>query len=150
ELLERMARDMGRRVALLEQVDERRQSWMRDIFNAWGQVASVNESWYARQLVETVMELGTKGHCIIVGRGAAQILPTESTLRVRLIGRREDRIASRAKRQGLTPAAATTRLDEIDRERREFVRHHFQQDPTEATQYDLVLNVSRWSVPDCA
>src|SRR5262245_6721096 len=47
ELLERMARDMGRRVALLEQVDERRQSWMRDIFNAWGQVASVNESWYA-------------------------------------------------------------------------------------------------------
>jgi cytidylate kinase len=37
-----------------------------------------------------------------------------------------------------------------DDNRTEFVKSHFFKDPTDARYYDLVLNTSRWSVPDSA
>jgi len=150
ELLERMSRDMGRSVHLLESIDERRQSWLRGWVEAWGGVPQVSESWYVRQLVETILRLGSKGHCVIVGRGAPVILPAATTMRVRLVGRREDRIAAVAQRHHLDLTAAARKMDEIDRERHEFVREHFHRDIAEPEMYDLVLNTSRWSVAECA
>jgi len=150
KLLERMARDMGVGVRLLESVDERQQSVVRSWMEAWGQVPSVSESWYARQLVETIVRLGAKGRCVIVGRGAAHILPAETTLRVRLVGPRHDRITALAGRLGLAHEEAGRKLEDVDRERLEFVRKHFHKDAADPAQYDLVLNASRWSVAECA
>jgi cytidylate kinase len=150
ELLQSMARDMGRSVHLLEAIDERRQSWLRGWVEAWGGVPQVSESWYVRHLVESILRLGTKGHCVIVGRGATVILPAETTLRVRLTARREDRIAVIAQRYHLDDQAGERKMDEIDRERVEFVRKHFHKDLTDPQLYDAILNASRWSVADCA
>src|SRR5438270_482270 len=75
ELLERIAQEMGLRVELLESIDERRQSWLLETVKSFGLQRSVTESSYVYHLAETVLSLGTHGHCVIVGRGAAQILP---------------------------------------------------------------------------
>jgi cytidylate kinase len=148
ELLERMAGEMGLRVNALESFDERRQNWLHVMLEGWGQVPTINESWYTRQLVETVVHLGASGQCIIVGRGAGHILPPATTLRVRLIGRLEDRIAFLAKRDGISNHEAAQKIENTDRERLQFVRTHFQQDVTDPLNYDLLLNMSRWTVAE--
>jgi cytidylate kinase len=150
ELLEQIARESGLRVSLLESVDERRQSWLTEAFQSFAEVPQVTENTYVRHLAQTILSLGAHGSCIIVGRGAGQILPPANTLRVGLIGRREDRIALAAQRRGLQPQDAARWVDETDRQRIAFVKDHFYKDPADKHQYDLLLSVSRWSVTECA
>jgi cytidylate kinase len=150
ELLERIAQETGLRVSLLESVDERPQGWLQEAFRGFTEVPQVSENAYVRHLVETVLSLGKHGHCVIVGRGAAQILPAETTLRVRLIAPRKDRVATAARRLGLSQAEAARWVEDTDRERVRFVRDHFLKDPTDPAQYDLVLGTARWTDEDCA
>jgi cytidylate kinase len=150
ELLEHIAREMGLRVKLVESVDEKRQSWLEEAAESLSSAPGVSENAYVRYLMETVLSLGAHGRCVIVGRGAGHILPPETTLRVRLVGDRDDRVQALARRLGLSRDEAARRVEETDRERVRFVKDHFQKDPTDPHQYDLVLNTSRWSVPECA
>lgn len=150
ELLERIAQEMGLRVSLLESIDERRQSWLRESLEAFASVSSVSESAYVRHLIETILSLGAHGECVIVGRGAVQILPAEATLRVRLVAPLEDRITGLAQRLGIARAEAVRQVEATDRERIRFIKDHFLKDPTDPHQYDLVLNCSRWSVAEAA
>ena len=41
-------------------------------------------------------------------------------------------------------------MEKTDRERAAFIKEHFHRDPTDPHHYDLFLNVSRWSVMECA
>jgi cytidylate kinase len=150
ELLRRIAEEMGLRVSLLESIEGRRPNWLTEAFQMATEVPAVSENRYARHLVETVLSLGVHGQCVIVGRGAAQILPVETTLRVRLVAPREDRILAAGRRLGLSADEAARWVAETDRERARFIREHFLRDPGDAHQYDLLLNTSRWSVAECA
>jgi cytidylate kinase len=157
ELLEYIAEEMGLRAALLESVNEREQSWLLESVEAflsapeksdWGPL--VSESAYVHHLVETVLALGIHGQCVIVGRGAAFILPATNTLRVRLVGPVRARIATLSRRLGIPEIDAVRQVRTIDRERTDFVQDHFCKDPSDPRNYDLVLNASRLSVSQCA
>jgi cytidylate kinase len=157
ELLERIAQDIGLRTALLETMDERGQSWLTETFEAFAATPQetvaeplVSEGAYVRHLIKTVLALGVHGECIIVGRGAAFILPAETTLRVRLVAPPEQRIALRSRQLGVSKRDAARQLSTIDRERTAFVREHFLRDPTDARNYDLVLNALRFPVAQSA
>ncbi len=150
ELLERIAQDMKARVELLEGMDERQGSWLRECLEALSSSPTVSEAGYVRHLVETVLSLGAHGRCIIVGRGAAHILPTETTLRVRLVASWEDRLAVLGQERGLPRPEAAAYLRRTEQERAGFVREHFHKDPADPLHYDLVLNTSRFPVPESA
>jgi cytidylate kinase len=105
---------------------------------------------YLRGLLGQLVSLGKVGHCVIVGRGAAQVLPDESTLSVRVIAPRRDRIASVEKRRGVSAAEAERWVDQHDSERLRFVKHHFHADPEDPMLYDLVLNSKRLTRQECA
>ena len=91
ELLESIAREMKVRASLLESVDEKHKSWLEERVEAFSAIPYVSENAFVRHLVETVLSLGVHGECVIVGRGAAHILPAATTLRVRLIAALDDR-----------------------------------------------------------
>jgi cytidylate kinase len=150
ELLELIAREQNLRVSLLESVDERRTSWIEEAMTGFAEIPAVSEGNYARYLTETMLSLAAHGACIIVGRGAAQVLPAGSTLRVRLVTPLEDRIAWMSREQGLSHGEAARRVAELDHARVGFIRSHFRKDPTDPAGYDLVLNSSRLSVDACA
>ncbi len=61
-------------------------------------------------LVETLRALGAHGECVIVGCGAAFILPAKTTLRVRLVSPLPQRIQVVSRQYGISEqeAAATT------------------------------------------
>jgi hypothetical protein len=144
ELLQQIAQEMGLRASLLESVDEKRVGWLRSFLESWSSAPAVSESGYVWHLVETILSLGAHGACIIVGRGAGQILPAETTLRVRLVGPLEERIAAISRALGASRDEAARHVETTDRERVRFVQDHFQKDPTDPRNYDLVLNAVRF------
>jgi cytidylate kinase len=157
ELLERIAQEMHVRTALLDSVDEKHQSWLLESVEAFLSAPQqsewepfVEESAYVRHLVETVLALGVHGECVIVGRGAAFILPAESTLRVRLVAPLKERIATLGRNLGLPEKEAAHRVRTLDRERADFIQDHFLKDPADPAQYDLVLNAARLPLPATA
>jgi cytidylate kinase len=150
ELVERIAQEMGANTRLLESVDERRVSWLLEEFEALMSAPYASESAYVHRLVKTVLALGTHGECIIVGRGAALMLPAETTLRVRLIAPLKSRSAAMSKRLGVPEVEATRQLEALDRERNTFVQDHFFKDPADPRHYDLILNFTRFGVAGCA
>jgi hypothetical protein len=157
ELLEQIAQDMGLQSALLHSVDERRQSWLLESIEAFastpekgGSGRRVSESGFVHHLVKTVLGLGAHGECVIVGRGAAFILPSASTLRVRLVSPLPERIAVLSRNLSLTQAKAAREVQTIDRERIAFIKDHFFKDPTDPLNYDLILNTSRLGIAQMA
>lgn len=150
ELIKLIADEMGLRTTLLESVDERQQSWLLECVEAFmaARVHSewVSESGFVHHLVETVLALGAHGECVIVGRGAAFILPAATTLRVRLVAPVRERIVSLSRKLGITEREAARQVQTIDRQRADFVKDHFLKDPDDPLNYDMVLNVPRLSV----
>jgi len=150
ELLQRIADDMGVRQKLLESVDERQVGWLNECVGSLFAVPAVNQYSYVRQLVETLFSLAAHGECVIVGRGAACVLPRATTLRVRVVAPREHRINAVLREHGITFKEAATRVESTDRARNRFVSDHFGIDALDPANYDLILNAASFSTEECA
>jgi CMP/dCMP kinase len=150
EVAARIAQELHLPVAVVEHMDERRQSWLLECVESFSSRCLLSESRYFRHLLSVVRSLGQQGRCVIVGHGAEFILPPPKTLRVRLVGDQEDRISRFARRLHIDHGVAAHKLYEISRERGRFLREHFHVDPSQPRYYDLVLNSSHWSPSDCA
>jgi cytidylate kinase len=150
ELLQRIAEETGQRVKLLESLDERRQSWLEECMENFSSAPTIGENAYVRHLVVTLLSLAAQGHCIIVGRGSALILPEQTTLRVLLIGNLDDRIDVVSRRLNMPRQKAARWVRDKDHERTRFIQDHFQKDPKDPHWFDLIVNMSRWSIPESA
>ena len=150
ELTEQLAQELHLPVSAVEQIDERRQSWLLECIQSIASAPELSQGLYVRGLIRMVRALGEQGRSVIVGRAAAYILPPASTLRVRLVGEREDRITHLSRCLHLNREQAAHELEELGRERARFIREHFHAEPDDPRHYDLVLNTSLWSPADCA
>jgi len=150
ELLESLAKELKVDISFLEDYDERRGSFLVDTIKAFSAAASISEVTYFRRLVRMLQALGARGECVIVGRGSSFVLPPETTLRVRIVAARKDRIAFIARERKLSPVEATHFVDTKDRDRHKFIKDHFHKDPADPQNYDLILNRSRFSVDETA
>ena len=150
ELLERMAEEMHVNVRLLDNVDEQHVPWLVERLEAFSSVPYVSESTYVRQLLETILSLGARGQCIIVGRGAAHILPPALAIRVRLVAEFADRAQTMMRELSVTLDDAEQQVKAIDQRRSVFIKSHFHCDPAAPESYDLLLNTSRIGVDTCA
>lgn len=150
ELIQLIADEMELRTQLVESVDEKQTHWLRECLEAFSSAPSITSNSYVRHLSEIILSLASHAGCVIVGRGAAQLLPPESTFRVRLVAPLRDRVANIERRFGISHEDAQHWIEKTDRERAHFVTEFFQKDPTDPRHYDLVLNVARFSVDECA
>lgn len=151
ELLVAVATCMHARPSELTAVDETHVSWLQESIESLLDMHAVSQIAYVRQLVKTLETLAVQGGSIIVGRGAAHILPAETTLRVRLVAPLEDRVTAHMRETAETNRhEALRQIERIDRERTRFVAEHFHRDPNDPASYDVVLNMSRLAIDDCA
>ena len=150
ELMEKLAKDLHVDVSFVEDYDERRGSWLVDTIKAFSSSASVSEVTYFRRLVRMLQALGVTGR--VRGRrpGSTFVLPPETTLRVRIVAAREDRIAFIAQDRQLNRTEAARFVETKDRDRLKFIKDHFHRDPADPQNYDLILNRSRFSVDETA
>lgn len=150
ELLAAIATEMGLQKKLLASVDEKHQGWIQERMRAICALPTVSGNAYVRHLIPMLLTLASHGDCIIVGRGAAHVLPAETTLRVRLVGPAKERIATIERRFGISHAEASQWVEKTDAERDRFVRDQIQKNPGEPELYDLLINTSRYSDEQCA
>jgi cytidylate kinase len=150
ELLQRIAEDLGVRRTLIESIDERQVGWLTECLESLSSAPALSQSAYLRHLVETLLALATHGNCVIVGRGATKVLPQATTLRLRVVAPLEHRVEAVRREHGISRQEAARQVETTDRERDRFVRDHFHTDPTDPRNYDLILNVARFSKEECA
>ena len=150
QLIQQIASELGLHEKLLESVDEKQKNWLLERVETFAAAPRVSEAGFVRKLVETILSLGTHGHCIIVGRASWYVLPAASTLRVRLVGALPDRIERAEQTLHYTKKQAAQWVEETDSARQQFFKNHFFQDPADPSLYDLTLNTSRWNVGQCA
>ncbi len=150
ELMENLAKELKVDVSFLEDYDERRGSFLVDTIKAFSASAGVTEVTYFRRLVQMLHVLGARGECLVVGRGSTFVLPLDTTLRVRIVATRDDRIAFIARERNVSPVEAARFVDTKDRDRQKFIKDHFHKDPADPQNYDLIINRSRFSIDETA
>ena len=108
---------------------------------------SFTKNNYAKQLSKTILSIAHLEPSIFVGRGAHLILPRNRILAVRFIGGREYRINRLEKILKTTRAEADRKLDEIDKEQKEFFKTVYGKKDASPYEFDMVINFDYISKP---
>ena len=91
---------------------------------------------------QIVRHAAKRGNCVIVGRGSQYFLRDRNdTLRVFLYAPREDKLR-RLQARGKTEEEAQALVDNIDRERADFIEKYFHVEWPNRTLYHLMLNTA--------
>ncbi|MGH8311193.1 MAG: AAA family ATPase, partial [Steroidobacteraceae bacterium] len=150
ELVDEIAKQAHVRRKVVESLDERVQTGIRQWVDELMVLREFAPSDYLRNLSQVVVTLGRHGRSVVIGRGAFLILDRASTLTVRCYAPIEWRIAQVAERHNLTRANAHALLLRVDGERAAFYRAHFNADISDPEHFDLLLNVSKTPLETCA
>jgi cytidylate kinase len=140
ELLEAIAHGMEIHVEEVRTFDELAPSMVQD----W--LLPLREEYYAPQeayldhLAKLVESIGRGGESIIVGRGAAWLLPRAETMSVRVVAPLKVRAQRLAERMGVSVRTARRAARELDRRAERFVRTLHRVNPNDPHQYDIVLD----------
>jgi cytidylate kinase len=98
---------------------------------------------YREALFSTMAAIAQHGEAVILGRGGNIVLEgAKSSLRVRLIAPRPVRAGRLAENLSISAAEADKLVRQTDRERRTFIRKHFDRDIDDPCLYDLVINTA--------
>lgn len=145
-LVEKIARDKDLEQAMIAELDESAMNqarlWVRGVLN---QKIFMRDQ-YHMALVKVVTGLAARGGCIFLGRGANHILGENATLRIRLVASLGTRVDKILQRTDLTRAEARGLLEETDRQRSEYIRKVFREEPGKPENYDLVMNADNISL----
>jgi cytidylate kinase len=101
-------------------------------------------------MARVALTLGAMGEVVLLGRGAGHVLPAASTLHVRIVAPRVDRIAYMSQLLRLTPQEAEKQVDLRDDRRNQYLLDHFSVEASDPIHYDLVLNSSLLGEVLCA
>ena len=120
---------------------------------AWQAVVrhcNLNSQPSVAALARIILTLGAQGEVVLIGRGAGCLLPRESTLNVRIIAPKDDRIAYISQWLRLTPEEAAEQVELRDRRRNAFVATYFRGQTGDLNQFDLIFNSSLLGEEMCA
>ena len=145
EILQAMAGDDSIRHRIYQSLDERDLNWWEEAFRAIADPEFIRNDYF-RRLVKTTLSLARQGSAILVGRGADLMLPRDLGFRVRIVAPIAMRLQRFADRHGMTLKQAGDIVPRIDRERAEFIRHHFRVDIDDPTRCDLNINMAHFAI----
>jgi hypothetical protein len=146
ETLDRIAAAASLRARLAAGLDEA----------AIGQIAAQVDATLARlpgaprPLVEIAFTLGWRGMAVVLGRGAAAILPASRALRLLVVAPAALRAERLAAAQGIPLGEAAACVASADAARHAALRERFGIAAEDLGRYDLVLNTEALSVEACA
>lgn len=142
DLVDEIAKQAHVRRRVVESLDERMQSGIRDWVDEMMAQPRFTPSDYLRNLSQVVLTLGSHGRSVIIGRGAHLILNPSHTLRVRCYAPFRYRVEQVAARHDISISRAEVLTTRVDGERTEFYRRNFNIDVANANSFDLMINVS--------
>lgn len=143
ETLEYTAQEGHLSQQVFSQLDEQQIQWVEERFNHLLEHKSISDNPSIQQLTRVILAIGVRGEAVILGRGAGCVLPSASTLYVRVVAPLPDRIAFLSQLERLTPEQAAEQVCIRDQRRSQFVQTHFRRATMDLYQFDLILNSSQ-------
>jgi cytidylate kinase len=137
ELIDKIAKNKDLEAELVKSIDPKRLPLADIILNEIFGKRITSLGGYHRHLVKVISLVGLKGYSIILGRGANFLFP--SSLNLRIICLLDQRITWLMTYEHISRPEAIKRIEESDRERREFVKSLFNHNHCKAYHYDLVI-----------
>lgn len=120
-----------------------------DSYQSEGKKLTSRELFYAE--AQIIRNLASQESCIVVGRTGFHIFKDDpDALHIFLIADRDLRIKKVAEREGLDEKAAAKYIDETDDARETFTKYFAGVSRYDARNYDLVINVSRFTSEEVA
>lgn len=142
EMLEYGAQHASVRQELLDKLPKDAAAWIDERLQFLLQDMNLSRHPNIVELARLVLTLAAHGNVILLGRGAGFILPTRSTLHVRLVAPLQDRVAYMSQWLRLTEEEAAEQVRKRDHQRTEYLATHFHRKPNDVHVYDMVLNTS--------
>jgi len=140
EIIDQISLEIGTQKRLVESLDESVQSnfhlWVDGIIR--GRI--VDASDYMQSLVKIIGAVSHHGKAILVGRGANFIAQGTNAFHVRIVADFKFRVNSLVNRRGLKAEDAEQEINENDKQRKKFIKSHFERDIDDPIAYDLVIN----------
>lgn len=150
ELIEEIAKSTNLRKAVLSQIDEKGRTALQDLVQGFINPNYVSDVTYFTQLCKVILTLAYKGKAVILGRGANFITPFAQGLHVRITAPKQVCIQRAIDFEGHAPAKAKELVEQIELDRREFVKQYFGQDIRRSHHYDLTLNTMFYKPDEAA
>lgn len=150
KLVDLVAERSALRAELLESIDEHDRPWLIETLTGFSHPGEISSAGYLHHLKHVIAALASHGRCVIVGRGATALLPSETTLRVRVHAPLEVRMERVASEKQVSSEVARGHINEVDRSRASFVASHFKTDVSRADLFDMVISTQRLSAVACA
>ncbi len=150
ELLEYIAQEGSYRQDILDNLPPSALPWVEAEVDRLLREQNLSRHPSLLAMARMMLALGAAGEVILIGRGAGYILPRQSTLHVRIVAPREDRVAYMSQWLRLTVDEAAEQVRVRDSRRADFLSTHFHRQPGDVYQYDLVLNSSLLGEDLCA
>lgn len=145
QIVDAIAERTKMRQQLIENLDERTRGALEEFLRHF-LTREIGSTDYLIHLRQVLLTLGQQGDVVIVGRGAEYILPSQFALRARMVAPFDVRAERIARGEGLPTDAAHELVRRVDRERKDFIWSHFQQDQHNPLNYDVVVNTGALSV----
>ncbi len=142
ELLEYATNESPLHQELIDGLSPAARQWVETRLDQLLREQSISQNPSLQEMVRAVLALGARGNAVLVGRGAGSVLPSETTLNVRVVAPLADRIAYMSQWLRLTVEEAAERVRQRDSQRADFLGVHFHTQPSELYSYDLILNSS--------
>ncbi|MDX9786499.1 MAG: cytidylate kinase-like family protein [Desulfobacterales bacterium] len=142
ELLEAVAQSAEVTPRVLEKLEKERFSGFQDFIASLLDEHYIWPGVYLDHLRNMVNAISRRGHAVIVGRGAAYLLPQMNRLSVRVVAPMEDRIQNVMRDFKVSEEEANKRILYREARRANFIKKSFHSDINDPTNYDLVINTS--------
>lgn len=117
-------------------------AWVDDRIHKLQDQRRLSNDPHVINMTRVALHLAAHGESVLLGRGAGHALPSASTLHVRVVAPRRDRIAYMTHLLRMTPQEAEKYVDALDRRRNQYLLDHFNVEASDPIHYDLVLNSS--------
>lgn len=137
ELIDKIAKNKSLEEELIQSIDPKKLPLADIIVNKIFGKRKTNLPGYHRHLVKVMSLIGLKGYSIILGRGGNFLFP--SSLNVRIICLLDQRITWQMSYEHILRAEAIKRIEESNKERKEFVESLFNHNQSKAYYYDLII-----------
>jgi len=148
QIIEQIAKEGHLREKTVAYFDERYPGVRNEFISLLTGEKSFIMSDYFRHLFNVVFSIAGMEPTIFVGRGTHLILPRERVLAVRFIGSRDFRAKRLAKILKVSTIEAELKLDEVDKEQKNFFKKIFGKKDAPAYEFDLVINCDYLQKPE--
>lgn len=150
DLLDYLTQEENYRQEIADNLSKEQSDWVEQSIDRLLREQNLSRNPSVLALARVILSLGVQGEAILLGRGAGCILPAVSTLHVRIIAPLADRVTYMGQWLRMTVEEAAEQVHRRDTRRAEFIHTHFHRKPSDAYQYDLMLNSSRLGEDRCA